>query len=103
MDGPGEQLLGGGVEVDDAAGAVKGHHTVGHVEEKGVQLIAFVFHSGNGVLELLGHSVEALGEQADLVPAGHFNFLGEIAVGHLFQPVGETLDGGGQSLGQQGG
>ena len=74
-DGPAEQPVGGGVGVDDPALPGEGHHTVGHVEEQGVQLVALVLHLAQGVLELAGHVVEGVGKHADLVLGGHLDFF----------------------------
>ena len=43
---PVQQLRGGGVAVNEMPLAVKSHHTVRHVEEQRIQLVALVFHGG---------------------------------------------------------
>ena len=87
--------------MDDPPLPVEGHHAIGHVEEEGVQFVAFVLHGGHRVVELLSHGVEALGELADLVTGGDLQLFGKISGSHLLQTVSETLEGSNHGLGQQ--
>ena len=100
-DGAAEHLLRRRVGLDDPAVVGEGHHTVGHVEEEGVQLVALVLHLLDGVLEPAGHLVEGVGEHADLVVRAHGQPPGEVAAGHLFRSGGELPDGGDHRPGQQ--
>ena len=67
-NGPSQHTLCRRVGVDHPAVPVKGHHTVGHVEKQGVQLVALVLHLAQGVPELPCHVVECVGKHADLIP-----------------------------------
>ena len=96
---PREHAAGGGVVVDEMAGGIEGRHAVGHVEEEGGELVALVFHLGDGALEHLGHVVKVPGEHADLIPAGDLQGLGELTGGHLTGAGGEGANGRDQNLG----
>ena len=87
--------------MDHGAAGAEGHHAVGHMEEQGGELVALVFHLGDGVLQHLGHVVEIPGQGADLVPAGDLQLLGEISRRHLPGACGQGADGRDQNLGQQ--
>ena len=81
------------------AGGIEGRHAVGHVEEEGGELVALVFHLGDGALEHLGHVVKVPGEHTDLIPAGDLQRLGELTSGHLTGAGGEGANGRDQNLG----
>ena len=98
---PLEHGVGGGVAVDEAALVVKGHNAVGHVEEEGVQLVAFIFHGGQGGLQDTGHLVEGAGEDADLVGRLHRQFAVKVPGGYPLRAGGQLLNGANHGFGQQ--
>ena len=99
--GPSQHGNGGGVPVNELPGAVKGHHAVGHVEEKGIQLGALILHGGQSLLQDRGHLVEGPGEDADLVGGFHGEAAVKVTGGHLLRPCRQLLDGPHHGLGEE--
>ena len=96
-----EHVGGGGIAVDQQTVVVKGHHAVGHVQEQGIQLVALVFHGGQGGLQDPGHLIERAGEDADLIGGLHRQLAVEVPGGHPLGSGGELFDGAHHGLGQQ--
>ena len=96
-----EHVVGGGVAVDELAVVGEGHHAVGHVEKKGVQLVPLVLHGGQSGLEHSGHFVKGAGEDANLVGGLHGQGAAEIPGGHPLRSGGEFFDGVHHGFGEE--
>ena len=101
VDGTLQKLCGGGIAVDEVSLPVEGHHAVGHVEEQGIQLVAFVFHGSQRGLQDLGHLVKRSGENTDLVGGFHRQLAVKITGGHPLCADGQLFNGAHHGLGEQ--
>ncbi len=92
-DVPLKHGFGGRVAMDQVAGMIERHDAVGHMQEQSVQLVALIFHGGQGGLQHAGHLVEGTGENADLIGGFHGQLTAEVACGYPLGTRGELFNG----------
>ena len=96
-----QHFNGGGVVVNNGSAHVKGNDAVGHVQKEGIQFIAFIFHSREGVMQNACHFVEGSGQNADFVIGFHRESASECSGGDFFYTDGKPFQRSCHSLCQK--
>ena len=87
-DGPAQHPPAAGFDYDAPVPGER-HHAVGHMEEKGAPACCACSPPPDGVAQLPGHVVEGACQNANLIPGGHLNLVGEISPATCFRAGGE--------------
>ncbi|MPM75665.1 hypothetical protein SDC9_122659 [bioreactor metagenome] len=96
-----KQLRGSGIAVDQRPVVVKGHHSVGHVKEQGIQLIPLVLNGVEAVLKHIRHVVECAGQNTDFVRGLHRQLVSKVSAGQALRPFRHLFDGADEGLAQK--
>ena len=69
--------------------------------KESIELAAFILDGMQIILQDAGHFVEGLGQNTDLVAGINLGRFAKVTLGNAGGLIGQTLDGGGDGLGQE--